>query len=73
MHEGTVKWFDEQKAYGFIRPKDGSKDVFVHLEDVRRSGYDTLHEKDHVEFEIAEDDQGRQRAFNITAYEPGKS
>ena len=70
MLEGTVKWFNKEKGYGFIKPDQGSKDVFVHINDVKKSGYETLYEKDIVEFEIVEDDRGRQRAINISAYEP---
>lgn len=70
MSEGTVKWFNEKKGYGFIRPRNARKDVFVHVTDVMDSGYSTLYEKDFVEFEVVEDDQGRKRACNIVAYEP---
>lgn len=70
MLEGTVAWFNPTKGYGFIRPKKGRKDVFVHLTDVRASGYEKLYEKDIVEFEIREDERGRQRACNIVAFEP---
>lgn len=69
MVEGIVKWFDPEKGYGFIRPKDGRKDVFVHITDVNASGYKTLNEKEEVEFEIEEDNRGRTRAINITAFE----
>lgn len=69
MVEGIVKWFDEKKGYGFIRPNDGQKDVFVHINDVQASGYKTLIEKEEVEFEILEDNRGRTRAIEITAYE----
>ena len=70
MIEGTVKWFNEEKGYGFIRTKTQRKDIFVHMTAVRDSGYDTLYEKDIVEFEIQEDHLGRERACNLTAYEP---
>jgi CspA family cold shock protein len=69
MVEGIVKWFNEKKGYGFIRPNNGQKDVFVHINDVQASGYKTLIEKEEVEFEITEDNRGRTRATNITAYE----
>ena len=69
MHEGTVKWFNKEKGYGFIRPNNGGKDIFVHINDVRASGYETLYEKDFVEYDIKEDDNGRKRACNIEAYE----
>src|SRR5215469_7537554 len=44
MTIGTVKWFNSQKGYGFIQPEDGSKDVFVHVSAVERSGMGNLHE-----------------------------
>ena len=70
MTEGKVKWFSEKKGFGFIKPKGRGEDIFVHLNDVHDSGYDTLFEKDIVEFEVKKDAQGRNRAVNITAYEP---
>jgi CspA family cold shock protein len=70
MIEGIVKWFNEKKGYGFIRTKAQKKDVFVHMTAVRNSGYETLYEKDIVEFEIETDRQGREKACNIVAYEP---
>ena len=69
MVEGIVKWFNEKKGYGFIRPNDGNKDIFVHINDVHASGYTTLYEKEEVEFEVVEDQRGQKRAVNITAYE----
>ena len=44
MAIGTVKWFNSQKGYGFIRPQDGGKDVFVHISAVERAGMGTLNE-----------------------------
>ena len=70
MLEGTVKWFDEGKKYGFIKVKGESEDIFVHLKDVKKSGYDKLYKKDIVEFKVIEDPSGRKRAIDITAYEP---
>ncbi|MEL6656153.1 MAG: cold shock domain-containing protein [Bacteroidota bacterium] len=72
MLEGTVKWFDEAKGFGFINVKGRKDDVFVHLNEVHNSGYDTLFAKDIVEFEIVEDNRGRAQATNLTAYEPTK-
>ena len=69
MVEGIVKWFNPDKGYGFIRPNKGRKDIFVHINDVRASGYKLLYEKEEVEFEIQEDERGQKRAVNITAYE----
>jgi CspA family cold shock protein len=70
MLEGTVKWFNPTKGFGFIRTKGRKEDVFVHVSDVINSGYEKLYEKDIVEFELVEDDNGRAQATNITAYEP---
>lgn len=69
MLEGRVKWFDENKGFGFIKPNNGKKDIFVHITDVRASGYATLHDKEEVEFEIQTDEKGRVSATNITAFE----
>ena len=69
MVEGTVKWFNLEKGYGFIKRKGGGKDIFVHINDVLDSGYKTLIEKEEVEFEISENDRGQVCAINITAYE----
>ena len=44
MNTGTVKWFNEQKGYGFIQPDNGSKDIFVHISAVERAGLRTLKE-----------------------------
>ena len=55
MPTGTVKWFDAQKGYGFIRPEDGSPDVFVHVSAVERAGMDTLREGQKVAYEVQRD------------------
>ena len=60
MAKGTVKWFNNQKAYGFITPEDGSKDVFVHFSAIQGEGYKTLDEGQEVEFEIENGDKGVQ-------------
>jgi len=52
MASGTVKWFDETKGYGFIRPSDGGKDVFVHITAVRTAGLQTLAEGQKVNFDL---------------------
>ncbi len=70
MLEGTVKWFSLEKGYGFINVKGQREDVFVHLNEVHKSGYDELYEKDIVEFEITPGKDGRDQATNLTAYEP---
>ena len=59
MPTGTVKWFNATKGYGFIQPEDGSRDVFVHISDVERSGMDNLREGQRVTFEVREDPKSR--------------
>ena len=54
MPTGTVKWFNDSKGYGFIAPEDGSKDVFVHISALQKSGLETLDENDNVEFSTEE-------------------
>ena len=65
MSNGTVKWFNAQKGYGFIQPKDGSKDVFVHVSAVERSGLGHLHEGQKVSFEVERGQQGKTSAVNL--------
>jgi CspA family cold shock protein len=55
MSKGTVKWFNNQKGYGFIEPDDGSKDVFVHISAVERAGMSSLNEGQKVFFEVVAD------------------
>jgi cold shock protein len=61
MASGTVKWFDPNRGYGFIRPKQG-EDVFVHLSAVQASGLQTLQEGQAVEFDIEQGRKGLQAA-----------
>ncbi len=56
---GTVKFFNATKGYGFIAPEDGSKDVFVHVSALERSGLPPLNEGDNVSFVIEDDPRGR--------------
>ena len=65
MTIGTVKWFNSQKGYGFIQPEDGSKDVFVHISAVERSGVGTLVEGQRVSFELERGNQGKTSAVNL--------
>jgi CspA family cold shock protein len=58
MARGKVKWFNDQKGFGFIAPDDGSKDVFVHQTGIQADGFKTLSENDTVEFETEQGPKG---------------
>ena len=64
MHEGTVKWFDGSKGYGFIESAQG-EDVFVHFTGIVADGFRTLNEGQRVQFDIVEGNRGNQAA-NVT-------
>ena len=55
---GTVKWFNDQKGFGFIQPADGSKDCFVHHSAIQGQGFKTLQEGEEVEFEVVQGQKG---------------
>jgi CspA family cold shock protein len=67
MATGTVKWFNAQKGYGFIQPDDGSKDVFVHISAVERSGMGNLQEGQKLGYELERGQQGKTSAVNLRA------
>lgn len=62
MAKGIVKWFSNQKGYGFITPDGGGKDVFVHHSAIQGEGYKTLDEGQSVEFEVTQGPKGEQAA-----------
>ena len=59
MESGTVKFYNEQKGYGFIQPDNGGKDVFVHATALEAAGIRSLNEGDRVSFELEDDRKGR--------------
>ena len=68
MNKGTVKWFNQQKGFGFIQLDDGSQDVFVHVSAVERAGMSTLSEGQKVSFDIVADRRsGKSTADNLRA------
>ena len=58
MPQGTVKWFNPEKGYGFIEQEDGGGDVFVHYKQIQSNGFRTLEENQKVEFEIVQGQKG---------------
>ena len=65
MINGTVKFYNDQKGFGFIQPQDGSKDVFVHISAVERAGIRTLNEGDKVSYEVQAGRDGKSSAENL--------
>jgi cold shock protein len=65
MPQGTVKWFNDDKGYGFIQPDDGGDDLFVHHSAISGSGYKSLEEGDKVSYEATRGQKGMQ-AENVT-------
>jgi len=66
MANGTVKWFSDQKGFGFITPEDGQSDVFVHFSALQGSGFKTLRDGEKVQFDITEGPKGNQAANVVT-------
>ena len=60
MARGTVKWFNDQKGYGFITPEDGTKDLFVHHSSIQGEGFKSLQEGQSVESEVTQGPKGPQ-------------
>ncbi|GGF41323.1 cold-shock protein [Microbacterium sorbitolivorans] len=64
--QGTVKWFNAEKGFGFISPDEGGQDVFAHFSAIKMDGYRSLEENQRVEFDVTQGDKGLQ-AENIVA------
>lgn len=64
MSEGTVKWFNAEKGYGFITPDEGGADIFVHHSAIQAKGFRTLDEKQRVSFDVVQGPKGPQ-ASNV--------
>ena len=64
---GTVKWFNATKVYGFIEPSNGGPDVFVHISAVERAGMSSLREGQKLEYELAAGNNGKKAAENLVA------
>lgn len=65
MITGTVKFFNNDKGYGFIAPEDGSSDAFVHISAVERAGMSTLNKDQRVSYELETDQRGKTSAVNL--------
>jgi CspA family cold shock protein len=65
MTEGTVKWFNPAKGFGFITPDDGGKDAFVHISAVERAGINSLAEGQRVSYELQPGRNGKSSAENL--------
>jgi cold shock protein len=67
MSTGTVKFFNPSKGFGFIKPDDGSKDVFVHISAVEGAGLSTLNENQKLSFDVEQASNGKSAAVNLKA------
>jgi len=66
MANGTVKWFNPAKGFGFIEPEDGTSDAFVHISAVERAGLSTLNEGQKVSYELQAGQNGKSSAENLS-------
>lgn len=66
MANGTVKWFNTQKGFGFIAPEHGSKDIFLHISALERAGLNQLDDGQAVTFDIESGRDGRESATNLS-------
>ena len=73
MAQGTVKWFNSVKGYGFIAPEDGSQDAFVHISAVERAGLTGLNEGQRVSFELVPGRDGKKSAEPLMHMAPVRS
>ena len=64
MLQGTVKWFNSTKGYGFIKPDNGDQDIFVHISAVEKAGLRSLNENQKISYDLAEE-KGRKSATNL--------
>ncbi|NWG39496.1 MAG: cold-shock protein [Hydrogenophilaceae bacterium] len=62
MQQGTVKWFNDAKGFGFITPDGGGEDLFAHFSEIKSSGFKTLKENQRVSFEVTTGPKGKQAA-----------
>ena len=69
MPTGTVKFFNENKGYGFIQPDEGGNDAFVHITAVERSGMRTLRENQRLSYDLEQDQRGKMKAINLKSAE----
>ena len=73
MPTGTVKFFNENKGYGFIQPDEGGQDAFVHITAVERAGMRTLRENQRVAYDLEEDRGGKLAASNLRSADEAQS
>jgi CspA family cold shock protein len=69
MPTGTVKFFNENKGYGFIQPDEGGNDAFVHITAVERAGMRSLRENQRISYDIEQDQRGKLKAVNLKSAE----
>ena len=66
MYTGTVKWFNDDKGFGFITNDDGGEDLFVHFSEIKMDGFKTLDEGAAVQFDVTTGQNGKLQASNVT-------
>ena len=73
MPTGTVKFFNENKGYGFIQPDEGGNDAFVHITAVERAGMRSLRENQRISYSLEQDQRGKMAAVNLKSAEEATS